>query len=123
LAQALPFPEEAFDTIVATFPTEYITDPATLAEVKRCLSYGGRLVILPVALPKNPFLDWLFRVTHQSPAEALEIVRSKLKGPFVEAGFITEIKTLDVKSGTLLIVLGTKEAHEFSQKHPEINQR
>jgi ubiquinone/menaquinone biosynthesis C-methylase UbiE len=123
LAQALPFPEEAFDTIVATFPTEYITDPATLAEVKRCLARGGRLVVLPVALPKNPFLDWLFRVTHQSPAEALEIVRSKLKEPFVEAGFITEIKTLNMKSGTLLIVLGTKEAHEFSQKHPKRNQR
>jgi ubiquinone/menaquinone biosynthesis C-methylase UbiE len=123
LAQALPFLEEAFDTIVATFPTEYITDPATLAEVKRCLARGGRLVVLPVALPKNPFLDWLFRMTHQSPAESLEIIQSKLKEPFVEAGFITEIKTLDVKSGTLLIVLGTKEAHEFSQKHPQINQR
>jgi ubiquinone/menaquinone biosynthesis C-methylase UbiE len=112
LAQALPFPNEAFETIVATFPTEYITEPATLAEVKRCLTHGGRLVVLPVALPRNPFLDWLFRVTHQSPAEALEIVQSKLKEPFVEAGFVTEIKTLDVGSGILLIVLGTKKPHK-----------
>lgn len=108
LAQALPFPNEAFDTIVATFPTEYITDPATLAEVKRCLSDTGRLVVLPVALPKNPFLDWLFRVTHQSPVEALELVQSKLKEPFVDTGFVTEIKTLDVKSGILLVVLAKK---------------
>lgn len=108
LAQALPFANEAFDTIVATFPTEYITDPATLAEVKRCIANTGRLVVLPVALPRNTFLDWLFRVTHQSPAEALEVVQSKLKEPFVAAGFVTEIKTLDVKSGILLIVLARK---------------
>ena len=109
LAQALPFASEAFDTIVATFPTEYITDPRTLAEVKRCLADGGRLVVLPVALPKNPFLDWLFRVTHQSPAEALEVVQSRLKEPFITAGFHTKLETLETKSGTLLIVLARKQ--------------
>ncbi len=30
IAQHLPFPNASFDTIVATFPTEYITDPHTL---------------------------------------------------------------------------------------------
>lgn len=107
IAQHLPFPNGSFDTVVATFPTPYITDPRTLAEVKRCLSDGGRLIVLPVALPRNPFSDWLFRVTHQSPVEALEVVRSQLKEPFVTAGFSTEVETLDVKSGILLIVLAT----------------
>jgi ubiquinone/menaquinone biosynthesis C-methylase UbiE len=110
LAQALPFASEAFDTIVATFPTQYITDPHTLAEVKRCLTNGGRLVILPVALPRNRFLEWLFRVTHQSPVEALEVVQARLKEPFIRAGFHTRLETLDVTSGTLLIVLATKHA-------------
>jgi len=108
IAQQLPFPNGSFDTIIATFPTEYITDPSTLSEVKRCLSNGGRLIVLPAALPKNPFLDWLFRVTHQSPTEAIDIVKSKFKEPFVTAGFKTDVKTLEVKSGTLLIVLATK---------------
>jgi ubiquinone/menaquinone biosynthesis C-methylase UbiE len=108
IAQALPFPSGSFDTIVATFPTEYITDPGTLSEVKRCLLSGGRLVVLPVALPKNPFLDWLFKVTHQSPMEAIDVVKAKFREPFVEAGFKTEIKTLDAKSGTLFIVLANK---------------
>ena len=105
IAQQLPFPNESFDTIVATFPTEYITDPRTLTEVKRCLSNGGRLIVLPAALPKNPFLDWLFKITHQSPTEAIEVVKTKLKEPFVVAGFESEVKVLDVKSGILLVVL------------------
>jgi ubiquinone/menaquinone biosynthesis C-methylase UbiE len=108
IAQQLPFLNESFDTIVATFPTEYITDSATLSEVKRCLSNGGKLIVLPAALPKNPFLDWLFRVTHQSPIEAIDIVKARFKEPFVAAGFRTEVKTLDAKSGTLLIVLAIK---------------
>lgn len=108
VSQQLPFQNEVFDTIVATFPTEYVTDPRTLAEVKRCLASGGRLVVLPVAFPKNPLLDWLFRVTHQSPVEALEVVQARLKEPFVAAGFRTEIRMLDVKSGLLLIVLAAK---------------
>ena len=108
IAQQLPFPNESFDTIVATFPTEYITDPRTLTEVKRCLFNGGRLIVLPAALPKNPFLDWLFKVTHQSPMEAVDVVKTKFREPFVEAGFTTEIETLDVKSGVLFIVLANK---------------
>ena len=108
IAQRLPFCNNAFDMVVATFPTEYITDPNTLAEVKRCLSDRGRLITLPAAIPKNPFLDWLFRVTHQSPNEAVDIVETRFREPFVRAGFRTEIKILDVKSGSLLIVVATK---------------
>jgi ubiquinone/menaquinone biosynthesis C-methylase UbiE len=110
IGQQLPFRGESFDTIVATFPTEYITDPDTLAEVKRCLSNGGRFIVLPAAWPRNPFLDWLFKVTSQSPTEALEIVKSKLREPFVQTGFETEVRTLDVQSGRLLIVLARKPA-------------
>ena len=108
LAQYLPFPNQAFDTIVSTFPAAYINDPLTLAEVKRCLSNGGRFIVLPVAWPRNPFLDWLFRVTGESPSEAVELVKSKFNEPLVKAGFETEVKMLDVKSSLLLIVLAKK---------------
>jgi len=105
VAQYLPFPDQSFDTIIATFPTQYISDPRTLAEIKRCLLDDGRLIVLPVTLPKNFFLEWLFKITHQSPTETVEIVKSRLEEPFVAAGFQTEIKTLDLKSGLLLIVV------------------
>ena len=108
LAQHLPFPSGSFDTVVSTFPADYINDARTLAEVKRCLLNGGRFIVLPVAWPKNPFLDWLFRVTGESPSEAVELVKSKFNEPLVKAGFETEVKMLDVKSSLLLIVLATK---------------
>lgn len=44
--QHLPFLSESFDTIVSTFPTEYIYSPATLREIARVLVPGGRLVIV-----------------------------------------------------------------------------
>ena len=108
IGEHLPFPDEYFDTVVSTFPTKYITDPGTLAEVKRCLSDGSRFIVLPVAWPKNQLLDWLFKVTSQSPTEAMEVVKSRLRQPFVQAGFKTEIRTVEVQSSTLLIVLATK---------------
>lgn len=108
LAQHLPFRSKSFDSIVSTFPSEYIFDERTLAEVKRCISDGGRLIVLPVAMPKNRFLEWLFKVTGEAPSEAMEEVKSKLKEPFAKAGFGTEVRTLDVRSSTLLIVLAKK---------------
>jgi len=110
LAQHLPFPNETFDTIVSTFPADYINDAHTLAEVKRCLLNGGRFIVLPVAWPKNPFLDWLFRVTGESPSEAVELVKSKFKEPLVKAGFETEVRMLDVKSSLLLIIVAIKNS-------------
>lgn len=45
-AQHLPFDAAAFDTVVSTFPSEYIYDPATIAEVARVLRPGGRLIVI-----------------------------------------------------------------------------
>ena len=48
-AQALPFPSASFDSLVATFPSEYIADRATLAEARRVLRPGGRFAIVLAA--------------------------------------------------------------------------
>ncbi|GCE05317.1 class I SAM-dependent methyltransferase [Dictyobacter aurantiacus] len=45
-AQHLPFSANSFDTVVSTFPSEYIYDPDTIAEVERVLRPGGRLIII-----------------------------------------------------------------------------
>ncbi len=117
LAQRLPFADSVFDTVIATFPAEYINDPLTLAEVKRCLSDGGRFIVLPVALqmgrkPLDRLMSLLFRVTHQSPVDPLEEVKEKLKAPFVAAGFEVEVQELQVKSSLLLVIIASSPRAE-----------
>jgi ubiquinone/menaquinone biosynthesis C-methylase UbiE len=74
VAQALPFAEQSFDSVVATFPTDYIIDPATLAEIGRVLRPGGRLVVVLAATFSRAgaytrLVDLLYRATLQrSPA-------------------------------------------------------
>jgi SAM-dependent methyltransferase len=45
-AAALPYPEQSFDSVVSTFPTEYIFDPATTREMERVLRPGGRVIVV-----------------------------------------------------------------------------
>lgn len=108
LAQALPFPSASFDTILSTFPSEYIFDPRTLSEARRVLHNGGRLVILPMAWPRNRLLGWLFHVTGETPSNIKDYIRTRLEGPLTQAGFIVETRILEVQSGNLLIVSARK---------------
>jgi ubiquinone/menaquinone biosynthesis C-methylase UbiE len=69
-AQALPFYDGAFDTVVATFPTRFIIDPRTLREVTRTTGPKGRLIVALGARFEGQgllasFLTWLYRVTGQ----------------------------------------------------------
>ena len=71
-AQALPFTQGYFCNAIATFPTPYIFEPETLAEIYRVLSSNptvpGRLIIvlqgeLQGRGPLKWLLDWLYRIT------------------------------------------------------------
>jgi len=108
LAQQLPFASGSFDTIVSTFPSEYIFDPRTLAEARRCLMDRGRLTVLPVAMPKSRALEWLYKVSGESPSESEVVVKKKLKEPFLRAGFSTEIYIVELRSSRLFIVVADK---------------
>jgi ubiquinone/menaquinone biosynthesis C-methylase UbiE len=67
--QMLPFAHQTFDSVVATFPTDYIYDPAFLIEVERVLRQSGTLVIIPGAYFHNPlarfFVEWLYLIAGQ----------------------------------------------------------
>jgi ubiquinone/menaquinone biosynthesis C-methylase UbiE len=70
-AQELPFRDRAFRSAVATFPAEFIVEPATIAELSRVLAIRGRLVsVLLVRLAGSGsvvrLLRYLYRVTGQS---------------------------------------------------------
>ncbi len=113
LAQHLPFPKETFNTVVATFPAEYIFDPTTLLEAQRILVPAGRFVILPGATiigrgGVDRLLAWIFRITGETPPNLSEILHERTKKPFAEAGFQVEVREVTIKSSLVFIVLATK---------------
>jgi ubiquinone/menaquinone biosynthesis C-methylase UbiE len=114
LAQTLPFPAEAFDSIISTFPSNYIFDPSTLLEAHRTLKNGGRCLVLPAAWIigqrlMERYAAALFRVTGQAPTEPVEIISERLKQPFTEAGFEVTVEQVEVRSSLVLIVVAQKK--------------
>jgi ubiquinone/menaquinone biosynthesis C-methylase UbiE len=104
-SQALPFPAASFNRLVATFPSEYIFQPGTLAEVQRVLAPGGRLVIAPLAWitgsrPLDRAARWLFRVTGEAP----DWDEVWLK-PFLDCGFRLLQKDFIELRGSRVLVL------------------
>lgn len=113
LAQSLPFSNGAFDTLIATFPAEYIFDPSTLTEAHRVLRGNGRFVILAGVQitgrkPWERFMAWVYKFTGQTPPNISEVLRERAKEPFAEAGFQVEIQDREVESGVAFVVIGTK---------------
>ncbi len=109
LAQSLPYQNGAFDTIIATFPSEYIFDLQTFSEARRVLRNRGRLIVLLAAWPKNLFLAWLFKVTSQSPSETEESIKLKIKERLADTKFDLAVEIVEVKSSTLLVVVAQKK--------------
>jgi ubiquinone/menaquinone biosynthesis C-methylase UbiE len=108
LTQKIPFAAESFDSVVATFPSEYIYDRQTLSEAHRVLRSSGRLIVLLAAWPRNPLIAWLFKVTGQSPSDAYEVIKSKIKEALAPLDFNSEVQIVEVKSGNLLVVIASK---------------
>lgn len=128
-AQALPFPTGCFDSIVSTFPSEYIADPQTLSELSRMLLPGGRLVIVPGGwlAPKDvsgKALEGLARVVYGYKAEksvggdflrrveqgkATAAWIAALKGGMAHAGFYISVHTASNERGACLIVVAEKD--------------
>lgn len=105
LAQSLPFPTDHFDTVVSTFPSEYIFEAETLAEIRRVITPAGRLVILPVAFPSNRFLKWLYKVTGETPEELDNALKDRVQRVFEKAGFQMEAQVKETRESRLVILL------------------
>lgn len=114
-AQALPFSSESFDTVVSTFPSQYIFEPQTLHEVYRILRVGGSFVVVPAASIIGKRLAdrsaaWLLRVTHQSPRSLREILTERLERGLWAAGFEPQFLTMEILSSVVFIVNSRKAA-------------
>ena len=123
--QQMPFQANRFDTIVSTFPSDYIFDPATLAECARILRRatperpGGRLVILmSVTNDRTPWqaimqlLTWSQRRANArgtarsgSRTEGATLQGGSLHDRFAGAGLNIIQTTVQAEGATLHLLL------------------
>jgi SAM-dependent methyltransferase len=124
-AQALPFAAASYDTVVATFPTEYIAEVETLMEAHRVLRENGRLVVLPQArLTGESFpvrlLEGLYQITGQrnipqnvEDASAASPLVAAAHGRFQECGFDVHLEqVVQPGSEVIILVLNKQQAPE-----------
>jgi len=113
LAQTLPFPEAEFDSVISTFPSDYIFDPNTLSGIHRVLRRDGRFILMPAAwIVGRKLWDkaaaWLFRVTGEAPNNIREVVETRAVQPLKQAGFNVEVRELEIQASTVMIILAIK---------------
>jgi ubiquinone/menaquinone biosynthesis C-methylase UbiE len=88
--QALPFPDGSFDTLIATFPAEYIVAPETLREAARVLAVDGRFVIGGLtAQVEHPLLRWLVRLVYGDVRDGVLAYFERVVAP---AGFRVSVE-------------------------------
>ena len=105
LAQALPYPAGTFQQVVATFPSEYISDRHTWLEIYRVLTPGGEGVVLLLAWITEKrwygrLAAWLFRITGQAPPKWDD----RLLEPLQQAGFQSRVEHISLSASTLLVI-------------------
>ena len=109
--QTLPFAASAFPSLLATFPTEFIVDPAVIAEFHRVLQPGGVIVFVPVAQITGPaladrFAEWLFRVTGQSAPDFFAPFTAR----YTAAGFTARVERVRLPRSVVTVVIAEKSA-------------
>jgi ubiquinone/menaquinone biosynthesis C-methylase UbiE len=115
-AEALPFQDQYFHKVVATFPSEYIYQQEVLVRIWHLLPPEGELVILPVAwITGNGMLDraasWLSRVTGQAPEIDGSLVEDEFQRPLdrlKDAGFEVTYNLKQLPASMVLLIKAVK---------------
>ncbi|MGE5071826.1 MAG: class I SAM-dependent methyltransferase [Anaerolineae bacterium] len=126
LGQMLPFAAGAFDTVVSTFPTEYIFQQQTLDEIRRVIAPGGRFVMLPAAwIVGRRVLDrlaaWLFRLTDQAPREPAQILGERIRPSLERAGFAPQFLQVEVRSSVVMVIVA--DAIPKPERGPDVSAK
>jgi SAM-dependent methyltransferase len=138
-SQRLPFSDNSFDDVVSTFPSEYIYDPDTIAEIERVLRPGGRLIVIEGAnllavgffQPILLFLQMLVYGPQRSPAKnvvpanratdsgpATEVVENAPFGthiPLEKSGLLRRSERVYNSRWELYITIGEKTEVTYSK--------
>jgi ubiquinone/menaquinone biosynthesis C-methylase UbiE len=120
-AQNLPVANGSFDTVLATFPTEFIAERASLAEISRVLRHDGCLVIVPQARLTGDtavvrLLEMLYKITGQrnisetadeeNSTNSLSWIMQQRLG---EAGFNVNLERVIQPGSEVIVVIAKRE--------------
>ncbi len=115
-AQNLAFADNYFDSVVATFPDEFIFDNSTVDEIDRVLVPGGKVIVIPFAWLTGKsmiekILALVFRITHQAPYD-LNSPKSYGMDAFVNKmilkGYMVESEYIHLDRSQLFLIRATK---------------
>lgn len=118
-AEHMPISAQRFDTIVATFPSEYILRDATLAEIRRLLRPDGQLlVVLSASLPGPGWYRALVELAYRLTLQAGVAQEPSASAPVAELPFAIQKRLsqadldgqpliLDTRIGTLFGIVAT----------------
>lgn len=114
-ARALPFASASFDSIIATFPSEYIAARSTIAEIQRVVRPGGSVAVALWARfdadsPYARLVDLAYRVTLQrsprSDAPPPPAAQSGLGDALERAGFKASNVSATTHGGVVHYIVG-----------------
>ena len=120
MAQRAPVASGGFDTIVSTFPADFIRDPGAMREMHRILRPGGQLVILAAAKvlgsrPLEKLWAWALDAVGEVPRDAGALIAGMLGPLLTQAGFRPELHELKGADGVVFVLVAAK-AIEFRRE-------
>jgi len=109
--ESLPFPDGTFDAVTSSLMMHHLPEHVQvkgLAEIRRVLKPGGRILIADMKRPSNSFIKRFFTLLVQH-GHAMQFGIEDLLRHISEAGF-DDVKQLDAHFMTIGFVRATKPA-------------
>ena len=109
-AQSIPFVSEQFNTVVATFPSEYIFEESGLQEIHRVLRFDGKLVILlAVEIIETNFISRLLKLLYSFTGETPTAqIQNQILTRLERQGFFATINRINQKYAQLFLITAQK---------------
>ena len=108
-AQALPFADGAFSSLLSTFPAEFILETATLRECCRVLQPGGRLVCVPLARITGLALpDRVARLLFHYTGQSSDVFTAPLLKRCEAAGLTARLEQVRLPRSVVVLLLAEK---------------
>lgn len=108
-AEALPFKDEVFDAVFATFVFCEVEKPKKgFSEILRVLKPGGKIILLEHVRPDGRFISKIFDVGNLFTSLFGENINRKTAEIALESGVVIE-RVEDIYDGVVKLIIGRKE--------------